>query len=336
MIAIEISSFGPPDVLRPVDCPNPSPKDGEVEIRVEAAGVARADVMQRQGKYPPPEGASDIPGLDVAGTIDSIGTAVSNWKAGDRVCAILTGGGYAEFCAVPALQILPIPQNWSGIEAATLPENVFTVYDNLITRAGLKSGETVLIHGGASGIGSMAIMLSRAWGAVPIATAGTPEKCQACLAFGAEHAINYRNSDFPAEVKRITQGRGVDIVLDMVGGSYLERNVDSLAVEGRISIVATQGGRTGELDIGKLMMKRARVLGSTMRARAAEEKGEVARRLLRDVWPMLPAKNPIRPIIDGTFPLADARLAHARMESGEHVGKIVLVMRDTEQPLLYK
>ena len=325
MIAIEISSFGSPDVLKPVDRPKPVPKDNEVLIRVEAAGLARADVMQRQGKYPPPPGASDIPGLDVAGSIDSIGASVHNWQIGDRVCAILTGGGYAEFCAVPSLQVLPIPAGWSATETATLPENMFTVYDNLITRAGLKRGETALMHGGTSGIGSTALMLSRAWGAIPIATAGTREKCEACLAFGAEHAINYHDTDFVAEAKRITQDRGVDVVLDMVGGSYLDKNVDVLALEGRLSIVATQGGRTGQLDIGKLMAKRSRIMGSTLRSRTPEEKGEIARRLLRDVWPMLPSKDVIRPIIDSTFPLTDARLAHERMESGKHIGKIVLV-----------
>ncbi len=325
MIAIEISSFGSPDVLKPVERPKPEPSASEVVIRVEAAGVARADTLQRQGKYPPPPGSSDIPGLDVAGVIDSVGTRVQNYKRGDRVCAILTGGGYAEFCAAPAVQVLPIPSGWTSVEAATLPENMFTVYDNLITRAGLMRGETVLIHGGTSGIGSTAIMLSRAWGAIPLATAGSAKKCEACLGFGAAHAINYRETDFVTEVNRITNGRGVDVVLDLVGGAYLERNVDSLAVEGRLSIVATQGGRTGQLDIGKLMQKRAKVLGSTMRSRTAEEKGEIARRLLREVWPMLGAKDPIRPVIDSTFPLRDARLAHQRMESGEHIGKILLL-----------
>jgi NADPH:quinone reductase len=325
MIAIEISTFGPPDVLKPVEPPKPVPKDNEVLIRVEAAGVARADLLQRQGKYPPPPGASDIPGLDVAGTIDSVGANVHNWKTGDRVCAILTGGGYAEFCVAPAVQVLPIPDGWSAAEAATLPENTFTVYDNLITRAGLKRGETALIHGGTSGIGSTALMLSRAWDAMPIATAGTQEKCKACLAFGAEHAINYREADFAAEAKRITHDRGVDVVLDMVGGSYLDKNVEALALEGRLSIVATQGGRTGQLDVHKLMTKRGRIMGSTLRSRTPEEKGEIARRLLRDVWPMLPSKDLIRPIIDSTFPLTDARLAHERMESGKHIGKIVLV-----------
>ncbi|HEX3683759.1 MAG TPA: NAD(P)H-quinone oxidoreductase [Bryobacteraceae bacterium] len=326
MTAVEISSFGPPDVLKPVERPTLEPKPDEVVIRVEAAGVARADVLQRQGKYPPPPGASDIPGLDVAGIVSSIGREVTGWKRGDRVCAILTGGGYAEFCAAPAVQVLPLPDGWGAIEAATLPENLFTVYDNLITRANLQRGETVLIHGGTSGIGTMAIMLARAWGALSIATAGTQRKCDACLAAGAAHAINYKQSDFVAEVNRLTGGRGVDVVLDMVGGPYLDRNLNALALEGRIAVVATQGGRSGQLEIHKLMMKRGRVLGSTMRARTPAQKGRVADRLLRDVWPLLPAKDPIRPIIDSTFPLRDARLAHERMEGGEHIGKIVLTV----------
>lgn len=326
MLAIEISSFGPPEVLQPVERPKPEPRPEEIVIRVQAAGVARADLMQRQGKYPPPPGASDIPGLDVAGIVDSPGRDVTGWTPGDPVCAILAGGGYAEWCAVPAVQVLPIPNTWTPVEAATLPENLFTVYDNLVTRAGMKRGETVLIHGGTSGIGSMAIMLARAWGAVPIATAGTLPKCEACLHFGAAHAINYKQSDFVAEVNRLTAGRGVDIVLDMVGGAYLDRNLDALASEGRLAIVATQGGRTGQLEIHKLMSKRARVLGSTMRARTPAEKGRVAERLAQDIWPLLPAKDLIRPIIDSTFPLRDARLAHHRMESGEHIGKIVLTV----------
>lgn len=317
MIAIEISSFGGPEVLQPVERPKPEPAAGEVLIRVEAAGVARADLMQRQGKYPPPPGASDIPGLDVAGVIES---------TGERVCAIITGGGYAEYCVAPAEQVLPIPNGWTAVEAATLPENLFTVYDNLITRAALRSGETVLIHGGASGIGSMAIMLSRAWQATPFATAGTQEKCEACLRLGAEQAINYKKSDFVAEVKRLTSDRGADVVLDLVGGAYLERNLEVLATEGRLSIVATQGGRFGQLNLGTLMSKRARVLGSTMRARTPAQKGEIAQRLLKDVWPLLPAKNPIRPVIDRIFSLRDAKLAHERLEGGAHIGKIVLTL----------
>ncbi|MDQ2773611.1 MAG: NAD(P)H-quinone oxidoreductase [Acidobacteriota bacterium] len=325
MIAVEISSFGAPEVLKAVERPKAAAKDGEVVIRVAASGVARADTLQRQGKYPPPPGASDIPGLDVAGVIDSLGSGVSDFQTGDAVCAILTGGGYAEFCSVPAVQVLPVPQNWTAVEAATLPENMFTVYDNVVTRAALKRGDTILVHGGSSGIGSTAIMLSRAYGATVIATAGSSAKCEACISFGAQHAINYKDTDFLAEVKRLTANRGVDVILDMVGGSYLERNVDCLASEGRLTIVATQGGRTGQLDVGKLMMKRARVMGSTMRARTPEQKGEVVRRLLHDVWPLLPARDPIRPIVDSTFPLVDARLAHARMEEGNHIGKIVLV-----------
>jgi NADPH:quinone reductase len=325
MIAIEISSFGAPDVLRPMEHPKPQAREGEIVVRVEAAGVSRADTLQRRGKYPPPPGASDIPGMEVAGTVDSTGAGVRDWKSGDRVCAIVSGGGYAEFCAVPAVQVLPIPEGWSAVEAATLPENIFTVYDNLITRARLIRDETVLIHGGTSGIGYTAIMLSRAWGAIPIATAGSQKKCEACLSFGAAHAINYREADFAAEVKGITGG-GANIVLDLVGGSYLEKNVDALALEGRLSIIATQGGRMGQLDIAKLMQKRGRVLGSTMRIRTPEQKGEIARCLFRDVWPMLPAKDRLRPIVDSTFPLADARLAHERLESSEHIGKIVLVV----------
>lgn len=326
MIAIEISSFGGPDVLRPVERSKPVAKEGEVVIRVQAAGVSRADLMQRQGKYPPPAGAPDIPGLDLAGVIDSVGPGVSNYKPGDAVCAIVAGGAYAEFCTAPVVQVLPIPPGWTTVEAATLPENLFTVYDNLITRASLLTGESVLIHGGASGIGSMAIMLSRAWGATPFATAGTQDKCDACRLLGAKAAINYKESDFVAEVKRLTGGRGADVIVDLVGGSYLDRNLDALATEGRLTIIATQGGRTGQLDIPKLMIKRARVMGSTMRARTPEMKGEIARRLLRDVWPLLPAKDVIRPVVDSTFPLKDAMLAHERLEKGGHVGKVVLVV----------
>ncbi len=324
MFAVEISSFGPPDVLHLVERPKPIAAPGELVIQVEAAGVARADTLQRQGHYPPPPGASDIPGLDVAGCIDSVGQGVKEWQTGEQVCAILAGGGYAEYCAVPAFQVLPMPHGWSCAEAVTLPENLFTVYDNLITRAGLKEGETILIHGGTSGIGSMALMLSRLVKARAFATAGSESKSHACLTFGAEVAFNYKETNFVVEAKRHTGGAGVDVVLDMVGGAYLEKNLEVLATEGRLVIVATQGGRTAQLDIGKLMRKRCRIIGSTMRARSAREKGAVAQRLLKDVWPALPAKNPIRPVIDSVFPFAEAAQAHARMESGEHIGKIVL------------
>lgn len=326
MIAIAISSPGGPDVLKPEERPTPVPRTGEVLIRVEAAGVARADTMQRQGHYPPPAGASDIPGLDVAGLIETVGEGVDQYRPGDCVCAILAGGGYAQFCAVPVQQVLPIPENWTAIEAATLPENMFTVYDNVIVRAGLKRGETVLIHGGSSGIGTTAIQLGKAWGATVLTTAGSAAKCAAVERFGAAHAINYKESAFAAEVKRLTDGCGVDVVFDMVGGSYLESNLECLAPDGRITIIATQGGRTGQLDIAKLMQKRGKVMGSTMRVRSPEKKGEVARGLLRDVWPLLPAKNAISPVIDRTFPLVEASRAHARMEEGEHIGKIVLVV----------
>jgi NADPH2:quinone reductase len=325
MIAIEISSFGGPDVLKPVERPQPAAQAGEVVIRVEAAGVSRADSMQRQGKYPPPQGASDIPGLDLAGTIDSVSPDVECFNVGDTVCAIVSGGAYAEFCAAPAVQVLPIPSGWTAMEAATLPENLFTVFDNLVTRGGLRRGETVLVHGGASGIGTMAIMLAQAWGATVIATAGSSDKCAACLALGAQHAINYRESDFAADVKRLTAGRGVDVIVDLVGGPYLHQNLSALATEGRLVVIGAQGGRAGELDIAKLMIKRGRIIGSTMRARSPAQKGEIADRLLREVWPLLPAKDPIRPVIDRVFPLRDARLAHERLEGGRHIGKIVLV-----------
>src|SRR5581483_3472622 len=231
MLAVEISSFGPPSVLKPVDRPQPVPAAGEIVIRVRAAGISRADTMQRQGKYPPPAGASDIPGLDVAGTVEIAGAEVHNFKPGHAVCAILAGGGYAEFCAVPSVQALPLPEKWTFVEAATLPENLFTVYDNLITRASLARGETVLIHGGTSGVGSTAIMLSRAWGATPLATAGSKAKCEACLDFGAAHAINYKETDFVAETKRLTGDHGADVIVDLIGAPYLERNLDALAFE---------------------------------------------------------------------------------------------------------
>jgi NADPH2:quinone reductase len=324
MIAIEISQPGPAQVLRAVERPTPKPARGEVLIRVCAAGVARADVLQRLGKYAPPPGASDIPGLDVAGVVDEVGEGV-NWpKVGDGVCAILTGGGYAQFCIAPAQQVLPIPDGWNFVEAATLPENMFTVYDNLVTRAGLRRRERVLIHGGTSGIGTTATMLSRGLDAIPLTTVGSQAKVEASLRFGAEHAINYKESDFVSECRTVTAGVGVDVVLDMVGAPYLDRNLDVLAQEGRVVVIATQGGSTGTMDLRKLMSKRARLMGSTMRARSPEQKGEVARRLLNEVWPMLSAKQPIWPVIDSVFALGEAALAHQRLESGEHTGKIVL------------
>jgi NADPH2:quinone reductase len=325
MRAVAISEFGPPSVLKLTDLPSPQPAPGEVLIHVQAAGVARADLLQRQGKYPPPRNASDIPGLDVAGIVASVGAGVMKFVSGDSVCAILTGGGYAEFCTAPQEQVLPIPDNWTSLEAATLPENLFTVYDNVVTRAGLLPKETILIHGGSSGIGTMAIRLATLFNAQIIATAGSDAKCEACRKLGAHHAINYKTThDFAEEVLNMTDGKGVDVILDMVGGSYLAQNVTSLATEGRLVIIATQGGHTAPLDIVQLMKKRARVMGSTMRTRTAGEKGKIARELARHIWPGLPAKVGIYPVIDSVFPLKEASAAHARMESGESIGKILL------------
>ena len=247
--------------------------------------------------------------------MSSIGPGVDTWKVGDRVCAILSGGGYAEYCAAPSSQVLPIPENWTITEAATLPENLFTAYDNLITRAQLQPNRRALIHGGSSGVGSMAIMLCRLWGAIPFATAGTKEKCDACLRFGAEQGINYKESDFVEEIHRFTDGVGVDAILDMIGASYLQRNIDALSPEGHLAIIATQGGSRGEFDIATLMSKRLTIGGATLRARSSKQKGAIAEALVHKVWPHLPSKQHIQPVIDSTFPLVDARLAHRRLES---------------------
>lgn len=326
MRAIDFTQPGPPDVLHLVEHPDPEPHPADVLIQVEAAGVSRADIMQRQGRYPPPPGASAVLGLDVAGVIAKCGAAVTEWKPGDRVCALVNGGGYAELCAVPATQVLPAPDGWSSAEAVTLPENLFTVFDNIATRAKLRAGETILIHGGTSGIGSMAIMLARALGAVPYATVGSQAKCEAAKEIGADEAINYRTQDFVEIIRKLTADRGVDVVADIVGGNYLSRNIDVLAREGRLAIIATLGGAEAVLPIARLMQKRATITASTMRPRTAEEKGAIAGRLRAQIWPILPEKRFIRPIIDRVFPLAHASEAHERLESGEHIGKIVLTM----------
>jgi NADPH:quinone reductase len=326
MRVVEITTFGGPEVLKIADRPLPELRDDEVLIEVEAAGVSRPDVLQRRGHYAPPSGASDIPGLEVAGVVAEVGASVSGYGKGDRVCALVAGGGYAEMCAAPAVQVLPIPETWSAIEASTLPENIFTVYDMLVRRMRLGVGETILIHGGTSGIGSTAVMLSRALGAIPIVTVGSEKKCAAALAFGAQHAIDYKSSDFVAEVKLFTDGRGVDAVLDIVGGDYLGRNLDALAVEGKIGMLAAQSGAASELPVGKLLYGRATIFGASMRARSTALKGEIARDLLRHVWPLLPAKSPIQAIVDSTYPFERAAEAHARMESSEHIGKIVLTV----------
>jgi NADPH2:quinone reductase len=316
---------GAPDVLELAHAQAPRPKAREVLIAVQAAGVTHADVMQRQGNYPPPRDASPILGLEVAGSIAALGARVMQWKVGDRVCALTNGGGYAEYVAVPQGQILPIPAGWSAIEAATLPENAFTVYDNVVTRARLRAGQTVLVHGGTSGIGSTAIMFARALGAIAIATAGSDEKCAACVLLGAAHAINYRTSDFVVEVQRLSGGRGVDVVVDIVGGDYVGRDLACLALDGRIVCLATPRGRVVELDLGGLFAKRGAILASSLRPRSPAEKAAIARRLRERIWPLLPARDAIVPVVDSIYPFERAADAHQRLESSAHVGKLVLI-----------
>jgi NADPH:quinone reductase len=325
MTAIEITTPGPPDVLRPTRRPVPTPGPGEVLIQVKAAGVNRPDLMQRQGYYAPPPGAPDIPGLEVAGTVVAVGTGVGDWRVGDEVCALVAGGGYAEYCAAPAPQCLPIPRGLDFVQAAALPETVFTVWTNVFERGHLHAGETLLVHGGASGIGTIAIQLARAFGARVLATAGSPEKCAAIERLGAERAIDYKKEDFAAVVREATAGRGVDVVLDMVGAEYLPRNIQALAVEGRLVVIAAQRGSKGELDLGPLLQKRLTVTGSTLRPRTVEQKGAIARALEVEVWPLVEAGR-VRPVIHATVPLAQAALAHHMLETGAHIGKVVLVV----------
>jgi NADPH2:quinone reductase len=316
---------GGPEALKVAHGPAPSPEAAEVVIAVEAAGVSHADVMQRQGRYPPPAGASEILGLEVAGSIAALGKGVTQWQIGDRVCALTNGGGYAEYVAVPQGQVLPIPAGWTAVESASLPENAFTVYDNLVTRGRLEPEQVVLVHGGTSGIGSMAIMFARALGAIPIATAGTAEKCASCIALGAAQAIDYHTTDFVAEVAKITAGRGVDVVLDIVGGDYIARDVACLAPDGRVVCLATPRGRIVELDLGQLFAKRGTVLASSLRPRSAEQKAAIARELCRHIWPLLPRRYPILPVIDSVYPFERAADAHVRLEASAHVGKLVLI-----------
>ena len=324
MTAIEIREPGPPEVLQPVLRPVPAPGPDEVLIRVAAAGVNRPDVLQRKGLYPPPPGASDIPGLEIAGEIIRCGANVKEPLVGAQVCALVTGGGYAQYVSAPAVQCLPLPPAVTVEEAAAIPETFFTVYLNVFQRAGLKSGETLLIHGGSSGIGTTAIMLAKAFGSRVIVTAGSPEKCAACLALGADHAIDYKSEDFVAATQRATQGRGADVILDMVGGDYVPRNIAAAAVEGRIALIAHQGGARAELDLRSLMIKRLTLSGSTLRAQPVPNKGRIAAALRSNVWPLFAAKR-LRPVIHARFPLTEAARAHALMESGQHVGKIILL-----------
>ncbi|WP_345797443.1 NAD(P)H-quinone oxidoreductase [Castellaniella sp. MT123] len=326
MKAIEITKPGGPDVLRLVDRPTPVPGTGEVLIEVEAAGVNRPDVFQRQGSYPPPDGASDLPGLEVAGRIVSGDPESAGLKIGDDVCALIAGGGYAQYCVAPAGQCLPVPSGLSMTEAAALPETYFTVWSNVFDRAALASGETLLVHGGASGIGTTAITLARAFGHAVYATAGSDERVQAIEALGCTHGINYRTQDFVEEIRTLTDGRGVDVILDMVAGDYLPRNIETLADDGRLVIIAQLGGRRGTLDCREVMRRRLTVTGSTLRARPVAVKASIARALRERVWPLLEA-GVIRPRIHATFPLADAALAHSMMDAGEQIGKIVLLTR---------
>lgn len=321
---VTFDSAGGPEVLTIRAGSDPQPGPEEVLIAVQAAGVSHADMMQRQGRYPPPSGHAEILGLEVAGAVAGLGARVTQWRVGDAVCALTNGGGYAEFVAVPQGQLLPIPDGWSAIEAATLPENTFTVYDNLITRARLRAEETVLVHGGTSGIGSTTIMFAKALGASAIATAGGAEKCAAAESFGASYAIDYRVRDFVVEVHRITAGRGVDIVIDIVGGDYIGRDLECLALDGRIVCLATRRGRVVELDLGRLIARRGTILGSSLRPRSSDEKAAIARELRRRIWPLLPKRYPIAPVVDSVYPFDRAAEAHARLESSAHIGKIVL------------
>ena len=326
MRAIEISSFGAPEVLREAVRPDPVAGPGELLVRVAASGVNRPDVLQRKGLYPMPPGASDLPGLEVAGRVaggDANELAAAGFKLGDRVCALVAGGGYAELCTAPIAQSLPVPAGLTDIEAASLPETCFTVWQNVFHIAGLQAGETLLVQGGSSGIGVTAIQIAKALGATVIVTAGSDDKCAACVALGADHAIKYRTQDFVAEVTRLTGGRGVDVILDMVAGDYVAREVQCLANDGRLAIIAVQGGTQSALDTGAVLRKRLTITGSTLRPRSVAYKGGLARALRERVWPLIEAGT-FKPVIHRVFPAREAANAHALMESSTHVGKIVL------------
>jgi putative PIG3 family NAD(P)H quinone oxidoreductase len=326
MRAVAIAAPGGPDTLVPTRRPRPSPGPGEVLIQVAAAGVNRPDVLQRLGRYQPPPGVSDLPGLEVAGVIADAAPDVTGWKPGDPVCALLAGGGYAEYCVAPAVQCLPIPAGLDATAAAALPETVFTVWANVFERGRLREGERLLVHGGSSGIGTMAIQMAAAGGARVMVTAGSREKCDACLRLGAERTANYREQDFVAVARDWTDGRGVDVILDMVGGSYLPRNLEALAIEGRLVQIAVLDASKAELNLTTLLYKRLTLTGSTLRPRSPAEKGAIARALLEHVWPWIEAGR-VRPVLHATFPLERAAEAHRVMESSAHVGKLVLIVK---------
>lgn len=326
MKAIEITAFGGPDVLRQGERPMPVPGVGELLIRVGASGVNRPDVYQRTGHYPVPAGVSDIPGLEVAGEIvqgDLQAIEAAGFKLGDRVCALVAGGGYAQWCVAPVGQCLPVPEGFSDVQAASLPETCFTVWSNLMDRAQLQAGESVLVQGGTSGIGVMAIQLAKAMGARVFATVGTDEKCSACLELGADHAINYKTHDFQTEIARLTNGEGVDIILDIVAGVYVAKEVQCLKDDGRLVIVSVQGGVNSEFNAGLVLRRRLTLTGSTLRPRSLAFKTAVAKALRKSVWPLL-NEGRIKPVVDSTFDAAEAPKAHALMESSQHIGKIVL------------
>lgn len=326
MRAVEISAPGGPEVLKPTRRPMPRPAPGDVLIEVFAAGVNRPDVLQRQGVYPPPPDASDLPGLEVAGRIAAVAEGVTGWGVGDAVCALANGGGYAEYCTVPAGQCLPMPHGLDFVQAASLPETCFTVWTNVFDRGRLEPGETFLVQGGTSGIGVTAIQMVRAFGNRVFATAGSAEKCAACVELGAEVAINYRTDDFAEVVKQATGGRGVDVILDMVGGDYVPRELKALANDGRLVLIAFLGGAKATVNLADIMVRRLVLTGSTLRARTAAVKANIARSLRDQVWPLIEAGK-IRPVVHAVFPLDQAADAHALMESGAHVGKIVLAVR---------
>ncbi|KQU83940.1 NAD(P)H-quinone oxidoreductase [Variovorax sp. Root318D1] len=330
MKAIEITSYGAPEVLRAVERPDPVAGAGELLIRVAASGVNRPDVLQRKGHYPVPPGASDLPGLEVAGEIvsgDAAALAEAGFKIGDRVCALVAGGGYAELCVAPVAQCLPVPKGWSDTEAASLPETFFTVWSNVFERGRLQKGETLLIQGGSSGIGVTAIQIAKALGATVIVTAGSDDKCEACKALGADHAINYRTSDFAEEAKKLTGGKGVDVILDMVAGDYVAREIECMAEDGRLVIIAVQGGVKSDFNAGLVLRKRLVITGSTLRPRPVAFKGAIAKALREKVWPLLES-GAVKPVIHSTFAAggepSGAAQAHALMESNQHIGKIVL------------
>jgi putative PIG3 family NAD(P)H quinone oxidoreductase len=325
MTAIAIRAPGGPEVLVPEARPVPPLGPAEVLVRVAAAGVNRPDVMQRMGLYPPPKGASDIPGLEIAGEIVAVASDVKRWRVGDKVTALVAGGGYAEYCPVAESNALPVPERLGMVEAAAIPETFFTVWHNVFERGALKAGETLLVHGGSSGIGTTAIQLAKAFGARVITTAGSPEKCEACRKLGADVAINYRAEDFVAVTKEQTGGKGAELILDMVGGDYIERNYEAAAVEGRVVQIAFQGSAKATVNFMRVMLKRLTHTGSTLRARSVADKAAIARAIEDKVWPLIAAGR-VKPVIYQTFPLTEAAAAHALMESSQHIGKIVLTV----------